>query len=112
MRWIRSFLSTLISGTTPIASTGATAANAMNDIRRILDAATVTANSRFHLIVSPPTAARMAVMTTATIGGFAFPTLTVNGGTMGGIQVHASDQLTNTAVLVDAAPIGCRGRSG
>ena len=41
------------SRTTPIASSGATAANAMNDIRRVLDAATVTANSRFHLIVSP-----------------------------------------------------------
>jgi HK97 family phage major capsid protein len=100
------FLSTLISGTTPIASAGATAANAMNDIRRVLDAATVTANSRFHLFVSPQTAARLATMTTATIGGFAFPTLTVNGGTMAGIAVHASDQLTNTAVLVDASQLG------
>jgi Phage capsid family len=99
------FLSTLISGTTPIASAGATAANAMNDIRRVLDAATVTANSRFHLFVSPQTAARLATMTTATIGGFAFPTLTGNGGTMAGIAVHASDQLTNTAVLVDSAQL-------
>jgi HK97 family phage major capsid protein len=96
------FLTALIAGTTPIASAGASAANAMNDIRRALDAATVTANSRFHLIVSPTTAARMATMTTATIGGFAFPTLTVNGGTLAGVKVHASDALTTQAVLVDA----------
>ena len=57
------FLSTLISGTTPIATTGATAANAMNDIRRLLDGATVTANSRFHLIVWPQTCARLATIT-------------------------------------------------
>ena len=42
-------------------------------------------------------------MTTATVGGLAFPTLTRNGGTIGGIAVHASDQLTTQAVLVDAS---------
>jgi HK97 family phage major capsid protein len=99
------FLSTLISGTTPIASTGATAAAVLHDIRLLLDAATVTGNSKFHLIVSPTTSARLATMTTATIGGLAFPQMTPTGGTIGGIAVHASDQLVNTALLIDAAQL-------
>jgi hypothetical protein len=99
------FLLALIAGTTPVAASGTTAAAALHDIRVLLDAATVSSNSRFHLIVSPATCARLAVMTTVTVDGLAFPSLTVNGGTIGGIAVHASDALTTQAVLIDASQV-------
>ena len=114
-RWISTFLAALIALNTPIASTGATAAATLHDLRLLLDAATVSSNSKFHLIVPAAICARLAVMTTATIGGLCFPQLTVNGGVIGGIVVHASDALTNTVVLVDASrmvaaadPVGIR----
>lgn len=101
----KAILRALIAGTTPIAASGTTAAAVLHDIRLLLDAATVSTNSRFHLIASPTICARLAVMTTATIDGLAFPALTVNGGMIGGIQVHASAALTNAVVLIDAAQL-------
>jgi hypothetical protein len=99
------FLLAVIAGTTPIAASGTSAAAALHDIRILLDACTVSSNSRFHLIVSPATCARLAVMTTVTVDGPAFPTLTVNGGTIGGIQIHSSDALTTQAVLIDTQQV-------
>jgi hypothetical protein len=99
------FLSTLISGTTPVAASGATASAFLHDLRILLDATGVTANSRFHLVVSPQTCARLATISEATTGALAFPTLTVNGGTISGIAVHASDALSTQAILLDAAQI-------
>jgi hypothetical protein len=99
------FLAALTAGTTPIASTGATAAAVLHDIRLLLDGTGVSGDSRFHLIVPPTIAAHLAVMTTATIGGLAFPGITPTGGVIAGIAVHASDALTNTAVLLDASQV-------
>jgi hypothetical protein len=100
------FLTALIAGTTPIASTGATAAAVLHDVRLLLDGTGVSGDSRFHLVVPPAIAAHLAVMATATATGeLAFPQMTPTGGVVGGIQVHNSDALTNTAVLVDAAQI-------
>jgi len=39
----------------------------------------------------------------ATGGGVAFPQMTAKGGVIAGVPVLSSDQLTNTAVLVDAS---------
>lgn len=99
------FVTGLIAGTTPTGASGTTAAAVLHDIRVMLDATGVSSNSKFHLLIGPGTAARLSVMTTATIGGLSFPQMTPTGGSIAGIQVHPTNAITNTAVLIDASQV-------
>jgi hypothetical protein len=97
------FIAALIALTTPIAATGATAADVLFDLRILMDAAGSGANSRFHLAVGPAVARRLALMSSTT-GERAFSG-TVNGGDLAGVTVHASDALDDDALLLDASAL-------
>jgi hypothetical protein len=92
------FVAALIAGTTPIASSG----DIFQDLRTAIAAGGSDSASRFHLIVGPLTAVRLALSST-TDGAVVFPAMTVNGGTLGGLAVHVSDALTDEALLIDAS---------
>ena len=94
------FVDALIAGTTPIASSG----NIFQDLRTATAAAGSSATSRWHLIVGPGVARNLALAST-TDGAPAFLQMTPSGGTVSGISVHASDALTDSALLVDAAQL-------
>jgi hypothetical protein len=101
------FLSTLIAATTPIASAGSSVTNVLTDLNALLAALTVNASSKIYWILSPANLKKLCVKATSgTPDGRAFPSLTINGGEVGGITVLASDQLTATqALMVDARAI-------
>jgi HK97 family phage major capsid protein len=94
------FVDALIAGTSPLTASGTAASDVLFDLRRLMDSTGSGSNSRFHLIVGPGVARRLATMAT-TAGNTAFQ-MTVNGGTIAGVSVHVSDTLTTAALLVDA----------
>ena len=99
------FISILTTGVTAIPSTGVTAEGVRNDLRAMLASITTTARSRLYLLVPSAVAKTLAVLHDNT-GSGAFDGLTVNGGSIAGIEVVVSDGVSaNTAVLVDASQI-------
>jgi hypothetical protein len=74
----RQFLNLITTGISPIASSGATAANILWDIDAALIA--TDAASKLFIIVEPETAKKWALRTTAD-GALAFPQMTPQGGT-------------------------------
>lgn len=104
------FFATVIDGDTPtMASTGTTAADAVADIKALLDAVEPKAESSL-LFVMAPDVQRAATLTNVS-GNFQFPDLGPIGGSILGIPAMPSDQLAaGTMVLVDAT--GIAGESG
>ena len=99
------FVSILTSGATSVPSGGGTAEHVRNDLRAMLANVTTSARSQLFLLTTSATAKVFAVLHDNS-GGGAFPTMGVNGGTIGGIQVVVSDGvLASTALLVDAQQV-------
>ena len=74
-----------------------------HDLRVLLNGITTTARSRLFLLTTSPIAKSLSVLHT-TSGDSAFPTLTYNGGTIGGIEVVVTDGVASgTMLLVDAS---------
>ena len=80
------FVSILTSGATSVPSGGGTAEHVRNDLRAMLANVTTGARSQLFLLVTSATAKVLAVLHDNS-GSGAFPTMGVNGGTIGGITV-------------------------
>jgi hypothetical protein len=95
------FIAALVSATTPIAASGITAAAAILDIRKLIDAIGPGDGSRLHMIVSPLVAGRLAMMQIVA-GQLVFNGMTPQGGTIQGIPVHVSTAAGTAVIMVDA----------
>jgi Phage capsid family len=101
----RQFLALITSGISPIASSGATAANVLFDIDAALTALATDAASKLFIIAEPETTKKWVLRTTAD-GALAFPGMTPQEGVIAGTQVLVSDGVANnTFVVVDANQI-------
>jgi hypothetical protein len=100
------FLSTLIAGTTPTASAGATLGNITTDLGVLLSAVTSRASSKLYFIIDPTNAKKLTLKASST-GAPAFPGMGVNGGEIvNGVTCLVSDQLpAGTALMADATGI-------
>jgi hypothetical protein len=107
----KQFLADLYGGVSPSASAGGTLANLRTDLKTLLAAISVRAQSRLFLIVEPGNCLAMAMVGT-TGGQRAFPDVGMQGGEVApGLTVVPSDQTpTGGAILVDAT--GLAGNSG
>ncbi len=100
------FLSDLYASVTPTASAGATTANVLTDLAALLDGVSTGAGSRLFWIFDAATIKKL-VLKVSTSGGFAFPDLRLDGGTLFGAPVIVADALpAGAAMLVDASQIG------
>jgi hypothetical protein len=97
----QTYLQKLVAATSPIASTG----NVLEDLSNLLEAIEIGADAALFFVVPVSAAKQLATMSTAT-GDMAFPTMGPLAGSIANVCVLASEQLTNTAVLVDATQIG------
>ena len=96
------FIEILTSGAASTAAAGATAEHFRHDLRILLSNITTFARSRLFLLTTPLIAKSLSVLHT-TSGDSAFPTLNYNGGSIGGIEVIATDgAAAGTMLLVDA----------
>ncbi len=100
------FLSTVIDGDTPtFASVGPTAADAVSDVKQLLDAVQPTSESSLMFVMASDVQRAGATITNAS-GAFQFPNLTPTGGTLLGIPAMPSDQMIDgTMALIDATRI-------
>ncbi|MGJ8620678.1 MAG: phage major capsid protein [Methylophilaceae bacterium] len=103
------FLTSLISGVTPIVSSGDTAVNVAVDVKALLASVTLKSTSKQYLITDPTIAANLSVMTD-TNGVPVYPKVTPMGGELFGIPLLVTDQLPRDSdggslVLIDASGI-------
>lgn len=100
------FLATVIDGDTPtFASVGPTAADAVADVKQLLDAVQPTSESSLMFIMASDVQRAGATITNAS-GAFQFPNLTPTGGDILGIPTMPSDQMIDgTMALIDATRI-------
>ena len=100
------FLSGLYASVTPTASAGAATANVLTDLAALLNAVNTGATSRLFWIFDAATIKKL-VLKVSISGGFAFPDLRLDGGTLFGAPVVVADALpAGAALLVDASQIG------
>jgi hypothetical protein len=93
-------LGALVAATTPTASSG----DVLSDLATLLAAVPSGAGSRLFFVIEPAQAKILAVL--SGVSGVAFPQMTVNGGSIGGVTVLVSGQLAaGTGVLFDATAI-------
>lgn len=98
------FLS-LISNSSPShASTGSSASQILGDLELLLDDVQLGAGSKPYLAASPTAVKGLALKLRATGN---FPTLTVTGGDLAGVEVWPCDALSSTAILFDATGLAC-----
>jgi hypothetical protein len=107
----RSFLALLAAGITPQLSSGSTPAKILADIEAALVSMELGTASRLYLIAHS-SVVRSLALRADTNGQSVFPTLTINGGSLAGINVIASDYMPTVAspsaplvLLVDASRI-------
>jgi hypothetical protein len=103
-----SFISTLLAGVSVGVSSGSTAEAVRADVAGLLSQVPGDATSRYFILTTPLVVKMWAMMgATPTTAFQAFPELTVQGGTMSGMRVVASDALPNVGqvILVDAAQV-------
>lgn len=108
----RKFLAGVLTGAPGFASVAAVAATPLAiyaDIATLIKAVSVTGTSKLYLVVDPASAASLSFMTNAD-GLLAFPDMTPNGGSIGGVPTLVSDDLPQdstgrTIALLDADSI-------
>jgi HK97 family phage major capsid protein len=99
------FVDRITNGITATASAGATAANALTDIGKLLDGVALGEASRPYFVMNPARA-KSGAMKLTTAGTFAFPALTPFGGSIVGIPVLVTDAVdTGEVLLIDGAGI-------
>ncbi len=99
------FLEILTAGATSTASSGATAEHFRHDLRVLLSGITTFARSKLFLLTTSTIAKTLSILH-STSGDGAFPTVSYNGGTIGGIEVIASDGVpSGVMLLVDAQQV-------
>jgi HK97 family phage major capsid protein len=99
------FCSQLTSGATSFASNGVTAEHVRVDLRGMLAAITTGARSALFLLTTSTIAKALCMLHTNT-GDAAFPEMSFNGGSIGGIPVVVSDGVpSGTMLLIDASQL-------
>jgi hypothetical protein len=88
------FVGDLIAATTPVASSG----EFLYDLQTLLTAISGDSTSRYFVVMEPANAKRLATAPSVS-GPRAYPELTVNGGSVAGVTVVVSDQLSSGQVL-------------
>lgn len=100
----RAFLAVATAGVTPIPSAGPTAADALVDTRRLLDAVAKPGAS-LHWLVAQDVANAGSTLSAA--GDRTFPTMTPAGGELLGLPAFVSGAIpAGTLILVDASAFG------
>jgi HK97 family phage major capsid protein len=98
------FLPLLVAGTS-VASSGITATGVRQDLRTLLSLVNYGVDSKLFLITTRTIAGALAVLPD-TNGGPAFPLATVNGGSIGGVQIIPCAEVTaGEIILVDASQV-------
>jgi HK97 family phage major capsid protein len=98
------FLPILTAGAASFASSGVTESAVRQDIRTLLANVSNGADSKLFLIVTRTIGEALAIL--GGPGGAAFPTATVNGGSIAGIPILICDEATSgEIILVDASQI-------
>ena len=85
-------------------STGVTPAALVEDLGNALGLMETDKNSKLVLLASPSAVQQIALMHGT--AGPSFPNMRVDGGDLSGIQVMATDALSDVAILLDARAIG------
>jgi hypothetical protein len=99
------FLSQIAGSATSVSASGFTALGVRQDLRTLLSLVNSGADAKLFLIV-PRTIAEAWTMLPDSAGSAAFPQATVNGGSIGGIQILVSDEATSgEIILVDASQV-------
>ena len=99
------FLPILTANAPSVASSGVTALGVRQDLRTLLANVSSGADSKLFLIVTRKIAEAWAVLPDAS-GAAAFPTATVNGGTIGGMTIVVVDEATDgEIILADATQV-------
>jgi len=98
----RQFIADALTGISPSSSNGGTSTGIAQDIAALLHALTLGSDSRVFVAVEPTTAKHVAIQLSA-FGTLAFPTMTINGGSIAGVQFVVTDGVTNQMVAVDAS---------
>lgn len=101
----RTFLAALALAAQSEASAGATVANVVTDLGKLLEHVSITGTSSLFMIVGPDTASHLSIKHTN--GMLAFPDMSPNGGSICNIPTLVSDQLPSDSsghrvMLVDA----------
>jgi hypothetical protein len=96
------FATVLTAGATSNGSSGVTAEHVRNDLRGMLAQVTTSARSVLFLLMTSAIAKVLSVLHSSA-GDAAFPGMTPNGGTIGGLIAVVSDGVpSQTMILVDA----------
>jgi hypothetical protein len=99
------FFSLILNGITPTASSGGGVVQVRADLSTLLDGLSTGAGSKIFFIMSSAVAKRLSLMGDST-GGSAFPQMTPQGGSIGGVTTLVSDGLpANYLVGLDATQI-------
>lgn len=99
------FLPIITTGITFVASSGVQATGVRQDLRTLLSLVNSGADSKLFLIVTRKIAEAWAVLPDVS-GAAAFPTATVNGGSIGGIPIIVCDEATDgEIILVDSSQV-------
>jgi HK97 family phage major capsid protein len=99
------FLPILTANAPSFASSGVAALGVRQDLRTLVANVSSGANSKLFLIVTRKIAEAWSVLPDAS-GAAAFPTVTVNGGTIGGMTIVVVDEATDgEIILVDATQV-------
>jgi HK97 family phage major capsid protein len=99
------FITQLLDGLTAIPSSGSGALEARQDLRHLMDAVLLRADSRPYFLTTAQIAKRLTVVGDG-VGGRAFPGVTPTGGTLDGVPLLVSDGLSaGLLVLFDAAQV-------
>ena len=97
------FLAGLLVGVSPSATAGTSPAAVLTDLRTMLAALTIGAQSRLYYVTTPSIAKNIATMT-GSDGGLAFPKFGVTGGEIvTGVTALVSDQLADDTVMLVVA---------
>jgi HK97 family phage major capsid protein len=100
----QTFLPLLVAGTS-VASSGVTATGVRMDLRTLLSLVNYGVDSKLFLITTRTIAGALAVLPDVN-GAAAFPTATVAGGSIGGIQIIPCAEVTaGEIILVDASQV-------
>jgi HK97 family phage major capsid protein len=99
------FFLSKFAGVPSFVSSGVTGTGFRQDLRTLLANVSSGAESKLYLLLGRNIAEALAVLQDSS-GAGAFPLATVNGGSIGGIQIVVSDEVTSgEMILVDASQL-------
>jgi len=102
------FLSVIVSGISPIMSSGSNAVGIANDFAALFSGLSLGSDSKVFIAMNPSDVKHVAVQITST-GERAFPTVGINGGDYCGATIITSDAVSGQMIAFDATQIAASG---